>query len=316
MPRISVVIPCYNVAPLVEQSIRSALNQSHPPAEIILVDDGSKDDTPAVIQRFIDAHDQRLPTRIVLIRQKNAGVSRARNVGIVKAGGDFIAFLDGDDLFMPSKLEKQLALLEAHPEACGVFCGLFQFMDDLDDMERAPIQNVAPDPDVRHILLHQTVVVSTVMVRRTMLHELHFDETTGHGEDTVFAAALRLRGPWRMVNEPLVAKRTRPGQASALTRHAIWNTRTRVEFCRQHAAEIGPQTARDIEDDLWRRIVSALERRYWRRELRELPAMRDQLAKLCPEHLSQSFLARTRLYPRWVYHLKDRIVGRPPTADR
>lgn len=313
MSRISLVIPCHNVAEHIEETLRSALDQTLAPDEIILVDDGSTDDTSGVIKRFIDSHESSTPTRMILVEQTNAGVSKARNVGIDRATGEAIAFLDGDDLFLPTKLEKQQAALEAAPDAAGVFCDLFQFCQTLDDLGREEIQHVTPDPDVRHILLYQTVVMSTVMVRRSALARVRFDETTGHGEDTIFAAGLRLIGPWRMVNEPLVAKRVRAGQASTLTWHAIWNAQTRVQFCRDHAGALGESTARDIEGEIWDRIVSALERRYWRRDLTDLAGMRDKLRELCPDHLGRSFLANARIHPRWVYYLKDRFSRKTST---
>jgi glycosyltransferase involved in cell wall biosynthesis len=107
-PRVSVVIPTYNSAALVEEAVRSALAQTMPPAEVIVVDDGSTDDTADRLADFGP------PVRV--IRQANGGVSSARNRALAAATGDLIAFLDADDVWHPDKLRRQLEVLAARPE--------------------------------------------------------------------------------------------------------------------------------------------------------------------------------------------------------
>lgn len=107
-PAVSVVIPTYNRADLLGDAIASALAQTVPPAEILVVDDGSTDDTPGVVASFGG------PVRH--IRQERAGQSAARNFGASLASGEFIAMLDSDDLWEPLKLERQLALHREVPE--------------------------------------------------------------------------------------------------------------------------------------------------------------------------------------------------------
>lgn len=109
---ISVVIPCYNRAHLVGDAIRSALAQTVQPSEIIVVDDGSKDGSEAIASGF---------SGVRCLRQTNAGPSAARNAGIQAATGDWVAFLDSDDLWPPTRLSSQLALLEAHPDLVFIF---------------------------------------------------------------------------------------------------------------------------------------------------------------------------------------------------
>ncbi len=106
-PRISVIIPTYNRADLVERAVQSALNQTWPASEIIVVDDGSRDNTRAVLAPFRD--------RIEYIHQENKGVSIARNHAIQKSTGDLIAFLDSDDVWEPWKLELQVSCLRENP---------------------------------------------------------------------------------------------------------------------------------------------------------------------------------------------------------
>lgn len=109
MPTISVVIPTYNRAALLPEAITSALEQSSAPLEVIVVDDGSQDDTAAAVAPFGSA--------VRYIRQPNAGVGAARNTGVRAATGEWVAFLDSDDTWERDKLALQLAALGAVPEA-------------------------------------------------------------------------------------------------------------------------------------------------------------------------------------------------------
>src|SRR5512143_4014499 len=107
-PLVSVVMPVYNGARYLRQALESALNQTYRPLEIIVVDDGSTDETSAILAEF--------GSRIRAIRQKNPGSAAARNAALQAAHGEIIAFLDADDLWLPQKLEVQVAYLRAHPD--------------------------------------------------------------------------------------------------------------------------------------------------------------------------------------------------------
>jgi glycosyltransferase involved in cell wall biosynthesis len=114
---VSVVIPVHNGLPFVIEAVHSVLAQTRPPDQVIVVDDGSTDGTA-------DRLDAEFGGRILLLRQKNAGVSAARNAGIAAASGDLVAFLDADDSWLPQKLERQVALLDADPGVGLVHCGV------------------------------------------------------------------------------------------------------------------------------------------------------------------------------------------------
>lgn len=108
-PLVSVVVTTYNQASYIEETLESVFAQTYRSYEVIVVDDGSTDDTPSRIAPFRD--------RIIYVRQDNQGVAGSRNTGIRKARGEFVAFLDGDDLWEPDKLSFQVAAAERHPES-------------------------------------------------------------------------------------------------------------------------------------------------------------------------------------------------------
>lgn len=107
MPRVSVVIPTYNRGRFIKNAIMSVLAQTYKDYEIIVVDDGSTDDTWKIVKKFGD--------KVRYIYQKNRGPSAARNTGIKHANGKYIAFLDSDDRFLPKKLEKQMNFIKKNP---------------------------------------------------------------------------------------------------------------------------------------------------------------------------------------------------------
>lgn len=120
-PTVSVVIPLYNKGKYIERSLRSVLAQEHQPLEIIIVDDGSTDESAEKISNFDDP-------RILLIKQENAGPGAARNAGLARARGKYVAFLDADDEWFPSFLKKGLELLEDdNARATVVSTGYFHY---------------------------------------------------------------------------------------------------------------------------------------------------------------------------------------------
>jgi glycosyltransferase involved in cell wall biosynthesis len=107
-PLVSVILPTYNRAARVAEAVDSVLCQEGPTFELIVVDDGSGDETPRVLAAYGD--------RLQVLRLTHGGVSRARNRGVTASRGDLLAFLDSDDLWQPDKLATQVAFMEAHPE--------------------------------------------------------------------------------------------------------------------------------------------------------------------------------------------------------
>lgn len=117
-PRVSIIMPCYNGADHLLQSVGSIRSQTHSDWELVLIDDGSTDGSPDLIRRLTQEE-----RRIVALRQPNAGLVAARNRGLSAARGEFIAFLDADDSWHPEFLSEMTAALDANPKAAVAYCG-------------------------------------------------------------------------------------------------------------------------------------------------------------------------------------------------
>ena len=118
---VSIIVPVYNRAALLREAVASALAQTHRPIEIIVVDDASTDDTPRAIAELAAAH-----AEVRAVRRENGGPGLARETGRLEARGEFLQYLDSDDLLLPRKLELQVAALRARPE-CGAAYGIVRY---------------------------------------------------------------------------------------------------------------------------------------------------------------------------------------------
>jgi glycosyltransferase involved in cell wall biosynthesis len=251
---ISVVIPTYNRAHQIGGAIESVLLQTHNAHEIIVVDDGSKDETAAACRRFGSA------VRYVL--QPNAGVSAARNHGASLATGDLLAFLDSDDIWHPEKLALQVAALEACPTAgwsitdCFVidangeilhgsgWTAVFSIIQELGVSARAFFEQyfepriLAPEDRSFHafvgdawtpLFLGNFALPSSAMIRRSLFEKSGgFDETFRLAEETEFFHRIAAAAPVVIIMEPLVGYRaatsgslTSPLNTSKLIHNAL-----------------------------------------------------------------------------------------------
>lgn len=128
-PLVSVVIPAYNAEKYLRETLESVFGQTYRPIEVIVVDDGSVDATVSVVEQYTQAVPGADSSSLVCIRQKNAGPSAARNRSIRASAGEYVAFLDSDDLWPADKLSSQVALMEEHKDAFLVFGDVQRFSD-------------------------------------------------------------------------------------------------------------------------------------------------------------------------------------------
>lgn len=176
---VSVVVPAYNCALYLQQAIESIRVQTYRSVEIIIIDDGSTDNTPDVIKNLGDD--------IISIRQPNCGPAGTRNKGIDAATGEFIAFLDADDVWLPSKLEKQIEYLDTHPEVALVYSQMMNFIDGQDAGADIFPQVVKSGRLFDDLLKNTIIPLPTVVVRAKVVRDVgSFDESLLTAEDTNF----------------------------------------------------------------------------------------------------------------------------------
>ncbi len=199
-PLVSVIIPTFNRSSMVVEAVESVLAQSYAELEVIVVDDGSTDDT----RERLRSYGQRL---ILVVNEKNRGVSAARNRGIRQSRGEFVALLDSDDLWRPGKIQRQLDFFSAHPRA--MICQTEEIW-----VRRG--RRVNPRQKHRkysgyifpHCLPLCIVSPSAVMIKRELLSRVGlFDEQLPACEDYDLWLRIAAHEPIFLLGEPLIVKR-------------------------------------------------------------------------------------------------------------
>lgn len=263
---VSLVIPTYNRAGLVAQTVQSALNQSIPFDEIIVVDDGSSDDTLAVLDSF--------GTAIRTISQRNQGVQAARNVGVQASHSKWIAFCDSDDLLCPSYLEKMKGWFSRYP-ASAVYCNFTMFGDgipEVDKLSTSPFDYIAgavvdngvafniPEHVLRNLQFQPLFPSGMMLLRSTYLELGGFDlNLAGVGaEDWDFTLRLLDSIPVALNISPLVRIRRHPGNDSSNSLHmSLGEIKILRRYLAAHVEEIA--LAAEIERQISSRSRSAFD---------------------------------------------------------
>lgn len=195
---ISVVIPTYNRAHLIKESIQSVLDQTLQPYEIIVVDDFSTDNTEEVVNSFNS------PLIKYVKNQRKKGANGARNTGILMAQGEYIAFHDSDDLWLPSKLELQKILFKGDPELTLVFCNMVKVSGNKKYLTFKKIKN----KNIYQLLLENNFIsTQTILIKSKIAKALMFDEDLLRLQDWDFVIRACGNAKISFLNDILVIQR-------------------------------------------------------------------------------------------------------------
>ena len=228
-PKVSIIIPFFNQEEFLAESIESVLAQTFHSWELILVDDGSTDKSAAIAGKYIDKH----PKRILLLAQQNRanrGASSSRNLGIKHAKGEFITFLDSDDVFLPNALEVEIAAFGRNPDAdavCGTLKYWFSWDDQAGKTERDFLVNLGLQAEKLYqppsLLVHNLraggrkpgmgcVILKSEFARKFSLFE---DDFRYVGEDQIFWAKVSLQARIYIIDACLAKYRQHSSSSSA-----------------------------------------------------------------------------------------------------
>ena len=211
-PLISIVIPTFNRAELLREALESVYKQSYKNLQVIVVDDGSTDHTAQMLEEY--------KGRVDVVWQSRGGISAARNAGLDQCHGEFVAFLDNDDLWIPDKLEAQVAFALATPQATVTYTDAFQFNAEgqfpKTFVDHFPALNDPTDLFQRMIEEYAIPLMSTTMIRVDFLreHSLRFQEFAGIDDLFLFLEILRRGGQFAYLPRPLIWRRMHPGNFS------------------------------------------------------------------------------------------------------
>jgi glycosyltransferase involved in cell wall biosynthesis len=295
-PLVSVVIPSFNAAATLERAIASVRAQTYRPLEIIVVDDGSSDSTPELLQRFAG------PDLIIIRNPKPSGAANARNQGIQRATGELVAFLDADDEWFPNKLALQVPALLANPAATFAACG--GGVIDLDGRyspDQYPgVQKVGGPEAWRAILRANFIATPSVLAwRKALLDAGLFDVNLRVAEDQDMWIKLAVAGELVYLDRPLIVIHEQP---SSLT-----GGQPRIKLQETYTL---PMLHRHLE-----RLKDRIDRREYRRILAERYARIGRGAYVETPRQALRFLLRGSLYgyqplQNLVFSLTSSAFGR------
>lgn len=359
--KFSVIIPLYNKAPYIRKALESVFAQTYTDFEVIVVDDGSTDDSCAIADEFVreamgnglwaineenevkgyrlevqgdensgaetNAY-KLLPINYKLIRQANSGVSAARNNGVAQSHGDYIAFLDADDWWEPTYLEKMAQLIEDYPEV-GLYASNYYYHKDGQNIIKVHI----PTGYFNYPKEYFKNFAMPVWTGATMIPRNVYDEMGGFpvgiklGEDFLLWAKIAMHYPMVFLNEPLAYYNNTlpPNYRATYNLHApkhhmlfrmeeIIGESLKIkgeEISRAdtNAYHLSPITYKPTNDD-WRRLIDMLRllglHSYWLSDEYHALAQKE----LDKVDMSQQYDFLVKLYrtPRWVQRLKQRLL--------
>lgn len=245
MKTVSVIVPTYNVEKYISNAVISVLNQTHTNFELLIIDDGSPDRSLEICRQFTDP-------RIKIISQKNRGLAGARNTGIRHATGDYLAFLDSDDVWLPEMLEKNVAHLEAAPEV-GVSFNRSAFIDEAGEPLGIYTMPQLKNVDVPCLLRGSPIGNgSAVVIKREVfeairyeanlygeVEDFYFDDCFRQSEDIECWLRIVMTTPWKIEGIPdvLTLYRVNSGGLSANVLKQLESWEKVIEKTRSYAPE-------------------------------------------------------------------------------
>jgi glycosyltransferase involved in cell wall biosynthesis len=262
-PLVSVIVPAYNSGPLLDETLASVLDQSWKQREIIVVDDGSTDDTPARLARYGPA--------LRVVRQANQGTGAARNAGIRLARGAYVALLDHDDLWLPTKLEVQVDVARRHPTSGLVACDGEEFEGDQARSRRllfgplatrlaaAPAHEVTADAYADLLLGCPISTCGQTLIRREVFERVGlFSECRDESVDYDLWLRIARDLPLTLHGDALVRWRYRPESDSgpSLLRPLRWGLMD-LPVLRRHLSSARPEHRAAVRAALKRRAQLA-----------------------------------------------------------
>lgn len=284
-PLVSVVVPTYNRSEAIRATLDSVLAQTLPDFELLVVDDGSTDDTVAVVASCGDP-------RVRCLTGRNGGGAASRNRGLVEARGRYIAFLDHDDRWASRKLELQADYLDRHPECGLVYCGMAYTDEAGNDL--GPIQLPTPTGRVYEELLTRHNFVQTMsnpMMRTEQVRKVGgLDQAAGLSDDWDLFLRLARVSEFGRIAETLVFYNVGNGQAQ--TRDVFRVFGSEREMVRRHLRafpDVRPEVRRRLLEGFRERFAPAFREQAWHslrsRDLGRAWRCYGQAFRLCPRYL-------------------------------
>lgn len=296
---VSVVIPCFNAAPYLAETLQSVLDQTVLPQQILVVDDGSTDDSAKIAKSFGD------PVRV--LQQRNQGESVARNVGIDAAVGRWVAFLDADDIWESTKLEEFERVLRTSAEDLVCVHSDFYYFNERREKTFSSRPAVDPSDDLFLAYLEDwRLLPSATIVPTDLARAIRFPESVQHSEDMIFFAQVVLHGKTTHISKPLTGYRLHAMQQTKSPHHHLQSILSRIDWLCKHPQYGSTEVCKALRHRLGPLVVGLHDRHYWCRDWDNVKVLRQAYAEILPE-AEMPFLMKRWLPPALLLKWKDRL---------
>ena len=303
MKTVSSIIPAFNSAHTIEHTVESALAQSYPVHQIIVIDDGSTDGTGSIADAIAAAN-----SNVRVVHQSNRGLSGARNRGLAEAAGEYIATLDADDIWHPEKLALQVAALESNPRAALAY-GWFRRIDAHDRvLPGSASPRVEGRAFYRHLDHNFISNGSSPLVVASVARAIGYDEHIRSGEDYLFQLRVAQHHEFACVPAYLTGYRLRAGSMSHDTERMI---RGHIAMFGILARESSPAAHRIIAERIARLEVELVRNRLRRGAVGEAMSALVRTLHAAPHVTADAFAAEAR---RAIERSRRPLI--PPPAAR
>ncbi|MFJ6101821.1 glycosyltransferase family 2 protein [Streptomyces sp. NPDC092359] len=255
MPLVSVVMPVYNSTATLKAAVRSVLTQTHEDLELLVTDDQSSDGSMDLLMEFAAQDERVLPVRA----PEQGGAGRARNLAIERACGDYVAFLDSDDMWLPTKTERQIAFAQ-EGSAPLTFCSYFKMDADYegestDFVPNGRVVQAREHVDYRAMLVRDHIGALTAMYDRTVLGTRLMPEMRKRQDYALWLSIMRDGADARGLSDPLAVYRAH--QAGSLSSNKLSLVRYNWELYRDHENLSVPQATRALAGAAWQSLRNA-----------------------------------------------------------
>lgn len=298
--KVSIIIPSYNSERYIFETINSVIQQTYLNKEIILVDDGSTDNTIDIVKSTGET--------ILIFHQSNSGPSAARNLGVREASGDFVAFLDSDDIWESTKLEDQVDYLIKHQNIVAVGSSFTIFGGGIND---------------RHIILNNEILLSylpldflaspkihpsTIVIRTEVAKSISFPENVRDGEDVIYAAIVRSFGEIGSVEKILMKRRMHRNQLTKNDDHFKKGLMSRIMWVKNNFQLLNIKSAEEAVDYIFDSTVNDVLNYYWMRDIENYKKKKTALISIWPKDKNYPKRLNKFILPKIVLKIMDFIV--------
>ncbi len=302
-PLVSVIIPAFNAAETLRDAVESVLAGTYKTIEVIIVDDGSRDSTSLIAKKLA-----RSDSRTTLHRRRNGGVSAALNSGLAHASGEFVSRLDADDLWHPTKLDRQLEVACKNPQAALIYTWVRYIDADGQVVRDGPRQRFPTRSLCRGIYESLVGGNSSALIRRQAIQDVGgYDETLSSWEDLLLQLRISEKHSIDHVPEFLIGYRVRPGSLSATPRNMLASWRTAREKIETYFPHV-PRFVRDWANG--RRCAELAESFAWSGDYGTSGRLLVEAMRSDPRWTARWLVHRTvRTIKRRIYRAERDVAG-------